>query len=89
MRFLYQAAQSAGNTIDKVQLCGLLSQFPGTLPVLLGMGFRAFSVAPAVIPTLATTIDQLDLKQAQQLVQRVCAASDSQQVRALLGLADL
>jgi phosphoenolpyruvate-protein kinase (PTS system EI component) len=53
------------------------------------MGFRAFSVAPAVIPTLATTIDQLDLKQAQQLVQRVCAASDSQQVRALLGLADL
>jgi phosphoenolpyruvate-protein kinase (PTS system EI component) len=89
MRFLYQAAQSAGNTIDKVQLCGLLSQFPGTLPLLLGMGFRAFSVAPAVIPTLATTIDQLDLKQAQQLVQRVCAASDSQQVRALLGLADL
>jgi phosphoenolpyruvate-protein kinase (PTS system EI component) len=53
------------------------------------MGFRAFSVAPAVIPYLAATLDQLDLKQAQQLAQRVCSAGDSQQVRALLGLADL
>ncbi|MGD8934471.1 MAG: PEP-utilizing enzyme [Gammaproteobacteria bacterium] len=87
LRFLQQAAQSAGNKIDEVQLCGLLSQFPGILPVLLGMGFRAFSVAPAVIPYLAATIVQLDLKQTQQLVHRVCSASDSQQVRALLGLA--
>jgi phosphoenolpyruvate-protein kinase (PTS system EI component) len=70
-------------------LCGLLSQFPGVLTVLTGMGFRTFSVVPAVIPYLAATIDQLDLKQAQQLAQRVCSASDSQQVRTLLGLADL
>jgi phosphoenolpyruvate-protein kinase (PTS system EI component) len=89
LRFLHQAAQSAGTNTDRVMLCGLLSQFPGVLPVLTGMGFRAFTVAPAVIPYLAATLDQLDLKQAQQLAQRVCSASDSQQVRALLGLADL
>lgn len=89
LRFLQQAAQSAGNHIEQVQLCGLLPQFPGVLPVLLGMGFRAFSVAPAVIPYLAATIDQVDLKQAQSLAQRACSASDSQQVRSLLGLADV
>ena len=89
LRFLHQAAQSAGNHIDQVQLCGLLPQFPGVLPVLLAMGFRAFSVTPAVIPSLAATIEQVDLKQAQLLAQRVCSASDSQQVRALLGLADI
>jgi phosphoenolpyruvate-protein kinase (PTS system EI component) len=89
LRFLHQAAQSAGNNIDQVQLCGLLPQFPGILPVLLGMGFRAFSVAPAVIPYLAATIDQVDLKQAQLLAQRACSASDSQQVRVLLGLSDV
>jgi phosphoenolpyruvate-protein kinase (PTS system EI component) len=53
------------------------------------MGFRAFSVAPAVIPYLAATIDQVDLKQAQLLAQRACSASDSQQVRVLLGLSDV
>jgi len=89
LRFLHQAAQAAGNHIEQVQLCGLLSQFPGVLPVLLGMGFRAFSVTPAIIPYLAATIDEVDLKQAQLLAQRACSASDSQQVRALLGLPEL
>ena len=37
-RFLRQAATAAGENIDKVQLCGLLPQMPGVLPVLLGMG---------------------------------------------------
>ena len=50
------------------------------------MGFRAFSVAPAVIPYLAATISHVNLEHAQKLVQQVCSASDSQQVRALLEL---
>jgi phosphoenolpyruvate-protein kinase (PTS system EI component) len=89
LRFLHQAAQSAGTNIEQVQLCGLLPQFPGVLPLLLGMGFRAFSVSPAVIPYLAAMIDQVDLKQAQRFARRACSASDSQQVRVLLGLSNV
>jgi phosphoenolpyruvate-protein kinase (PTS system EI component) len=85
-RFLQQAAESAAGNIDRVQVCGLLSQFPGVLPVLTGLGFRNFSVAPAVIPHLAATIRQFDPEQANRLARQICAARDSQQVRKLLNL---
>jgi phosphoenolpyruvate-protein kinase (PTS system EI component) len=88
-RFILLVAEAAGDNIDKVQLCGLLSQFPGVLPVLLGMGFRSFSVASVYIPYLADSINHVSLKQASLLAQQVCSASDSQQVRALLGLSDI
>ena len=84
--FLQQAAASAAGNIERVQVCGLLAQFPGVLPVLLGLGFRNFSVAPAVIPHLAATVKDVDLDQARELARQVCAARDSQQVGELLGL---
>jgi phosphoenolpyruvate-protein kinase (PTS system EI component) len=86
LRFLQQAAEAAGGNIGRVQLCGLLPQFPGMLPVLLGMGFRNFSLAPAIIPYLAARIQQFSLQRAQKLAQQVCSAGDSRQVRALLEL---
>ena len=80
-RFLRQAADAAGDNIDKVQLCGLLPQLPGVLPVLIGMGFRVFSVAPVMIPYLATTIDQINLAHANALARRTCEAKCSREVR--------
>jgi phosphoenolpyruvate-protein kinase (PTS system EI component) len=82
--FLQQAATAAGKNINKVQLCGLLPQMPGVLPVLLGMGFRVFSVAPVMIPYLANTVNETDPAEAEALARRVCSATDSQQVRELL-----
>ena len=82
--FLQQAATAAGNNIDKVQVCGLLPQIPGVLPVLLGMGFRVFSVAPVMIPYLANTVNVTDLAEAEALAHRVCSSRHSQQVRDLL-----
>ena len=83
-RFLQQAVDDAGKNIDKVQLCGLLPQLPGVLPVLLGMGFRVFSVAPVMIPYLAATMKEIDLALAQARARQVCAAKDSKAVRELL-----
>lgn len=82
--FLQQAATAAGNNINRVQLCGLLPQIPGVLPVLLGLGFRVFSVAPVMIPYLAKTVNETDPAEAAALAHRVCSATDSQQVRELL-----
>ena len=83
-RFLKQAADAAGDNIDRVQLCGLLPQLSAVLPVLLGMGFRVFSVAPVMIPYLAKIASEASLHQAEELARQVCMAKDSEQVRGLL-----
>ena len=83
-RFLAQAAEAAGDNIAKVQLCGLLSQVPGVLPVLLGMGYRAFSVSPVTIPYLADSVAGISVAQAVELAARVCESSNSAEVRSLL-----
>ena len=83
-RFLQIAAQSAAGREDSVQLCGLLPQLKGVLPVLVGMGFRNFSVAPVMVPYLAQTARSLDLSEAEALARQVCQAEDNQAVRSLL-----
>ena len=86
LRFLREAAVAAGEGISEVQLCGLLSQSPGMLPVLVGFGFRSFSVEPRMIPRLAETIRGIDTVSASALAASVCRATDSTTVRGLLGL---
>jgi phosphoenolpyruvate-protein kinase (PTS system EI component) len=86
-RFLRQAAEAAGENLGNVQLCGLLPQMPGVLPVLLGMGYSAFSVEPMMIPYLARITAETSQSQAQVLVDEICAAKESREVRELLGLA--
>jgi phosphoenolpyruvate-protein kinase (PTS system EI component) len=83
-RFLNQAAEAAGDNIDSVQLCGLLPQLPAVLPVLLGMGFRVFSVAPVMLPYLAKIASEASLPQSAELAQQVCMAKNSKQVRGFL-----
>ena len=86
-RLLHQAAQSAGEDIDRIHLCGLLSQVPGVLPALLGLGFRAFSVEPRLLPYLAEVVRNTDTDIAAAQAMAVCAAADARDVRTLLGLA--
>lgn len=43
-RLLAHVARIAGPGVGWVQLCGILPQLPGGLPVLLGLGYRTFSV---------------------------------------------
>jgi phosphotransferase system enzyme I (PtsI) len=67
-----------------VQLCGVLPQLPGVLPVLIGLGFRAFSVEPAQLPWLGEIVTNIRLANAVALAARVCRADSSAGVRALL-----
>ena len=86
-RFLAQVAGAAGQRLDAVQLCGVLPQLPGTLPILLGLGFRVFSVEANLLPWLGQTIAQVRLSAARLLAEEVCAARDTEAVRQLLGVA--
>ncbi len=85
-RFLRTAADRSAGCLQRVQLCGLLSQLPGILPVLVGLGYRVFSVDAQLVPYLAQALHRLTLADATALGTQVCAAADSREVVATLGL---
>jgi phosphoenolpyruvate-protein kinase (PTS system EI component) len=87
-RFMQQIATAAEARLDRIQLCGVLAQLPGVLPILLGLGYRAFSVEAKLLPYLRQTITTTNTADARKLAQQICAAKESRQVLELLGLHD-
>jgi phosphoenolpyruvate-protein kinase (PTS system EI component) len=85
-RFLRQVAEQAGAHQDRLQLCGLLSQLQGVLPVLLGLGYRVFSVDAPFIPHLAKTVERVTVAQCEALAEQVCRARRTREVLEILGL---
>lgn len=83
-RFLSVVAATAGERVGRIQLCGLLPQLPAMLPVLVGLGFRVFSVNPYLVPYMARRAEAMRLSEARLLAERVCGAADSAAVQALL-----
>jgi phosphoenolpyruvate-protein kinase (PTS system EI component) len=85
-RLLRLAAEYLGARPQRARLCGLLPRATGVLPVLLGIGYRTFSVEPVLIPHLAQVVRNSDVRQAGKLAAEVCAAADATAVRRLLGV---
>jgi phosphoenolpyruvate-protein kinase (PTS system EI component) len=85
-RFLRLTAELAGPGVKRVQLCGILPQLPGVLPVLLGLGYRTFSVDVAHAPYLARTVAKRSASEDRSLAEAVCAAASSHAVADLLGV---
>lgn len=85
-RFLRQVAHEAGAASKSILVCGLLAQLPGVLPLLLGLGYRRFSVDPVMIPWLAQSIRTSSLADAMARAEAACGARHSREVRELLGL---
>ena len=86
-RFLRQVADDVQDRLDAVQLCGVLPQLPGILPLLLGLGYRVFSVEATLLPHLWKTIAGTNAGEARMLAERVCRARSSAAVRELLAQA--
>lgn len=85
-RFLHMTAELAGSGVKRVQLCGILPQLPGVLPVLLGLGYRTFSVDVAHAPYLARTAATRSATEDRTLAEAVCRAASGQAVADLLGV---
>jgi phosphoenolpyruvate-protein kinase (PTS system EI component) len=83
-RFLKLVANAASGKSTALQLCGLLPQLPGVLPLLVGLGFRAFSVEPVLLSHLAQAVGAIRLRDAKRFATLACAASDSDAVRSLV-----
>ena len=86
LRLFAQVAAQAGDRLDRIQLCGLLPQVRGILPVLVGMGYRRFSVDGPFIPYLAATLAGVTRVECEAQATAVCAAGTSREVRDILQL---
>jgi len=81
---LREMAVQAGRRLNDVQLCGLLPQIRGVMPLLLGLGYRAYSVEPTLMPARAASVRRVDTAAARALVESVCRTRDASEVRRLL-----
>ena len=85
-RLLRLIAELAGRDVRRVQLCGILPQLPGVLPVLLGLGYRTFSVDVHHAPYMARTVARRSSAEDRSLAEAVCAAPSGGAVADLLGV---
>ncbi|MEQ6341381.1 MAG: phosphoenolpyruvate-protein phosphotransferase [Gammaproteobacteria bacterium] len=86
LRFLRQLADDLDAYTLPTQFCGQMPLYPGMLPVLLGLGFRIFSVEPLAIPHLAQIIANTDISTLHELSIQACKSPDARAVQRLLGL---
>jgi phosphocarrier protein FPr/phosphocarrier protein len=80
IRLATEAADAAGLPVS---VCGGLASDPAAVPILIGLGVRTLSVAPARIPAIKALVRGLDLAGCRDLAVRACAATSAAEVRAL------
>jgi phosphoenolpyruvate-protein kinase (PTS system EI component) len=85
-RVLGGATEAVGECADRLRVCGVLPRLGGILPVLVGLGFRRFSVDSVWIPYLARDLQGLTLDAARSLADSVTRCTESREVRGLLGM---
>lgn len=85
-RLFRQIADQAGENLHRIQLCGVLPQIQGVMPVLLSLGYRHFSVDAPFIPYLAQQVSRTTRTQSRALAEQLCSADTTQQVLDILQL---
>jgi phosphoenolpyruvate-protein kinase (PTS system EI component) len=85
-RLFRQVAEQAGEHLNHIQLCGVLAQMQGVLPVLLGLGYRTFLVDAPFIPHLANRITGITKAECETLAAQVCGATTTHEVLEILQL---
>ncbi|MEQ3552951.1 phosphoenolpyruvate--protein phosphotransferase [Pseudonocardia nematodicida] len=68
-----------------VAVCGEMAADEAAVPLLLGLGVRELSVAPAAVAGVKKAVRGVDVATARDLAARALAAPDAAAVRALLG----
>jgi predicted GNAT family acetyltransferase len=76
---LAAAAETKGRPIS---LCGEIASDPAYTALLLGLGYRSFSVSPSRCLEIKHAIRSIDLAEASQLASRVLALSSAHEIRA-------
>ena len=84
LRLLRRVAVAARRAGRPVSVCGEMAGDPLLVAVLVGLGFRSFSMAPAAIPIVKRTLALVDSGAAADLARRALRAGSAEGVYAEL-----
>ncbi|HET9271859.1 MAG TPA: phosphoenolpyruvate--protein phosphotransferase [Vicinamibacterales bacterium] len=84
LRLLRGVAIASRRAKRPLSICGEMAADPVMVAVLVGLGFRSFSMATSAIPVIKQGIRSVDSKDAVQLARRALRASSADDVHALL-----
>ncbi len=84
LRLIRMVGTAASRHHISASICGQMSSDPLFVPLLIGMGFRQFSVTPQVIPELKEVIRHLTIEKAEAICARVEEMDTARDVEAYL-----
>ena len=84
LRLIQFAAEAAVRARIPISVCGEIAGDPRFTPLLLGLGIRTLSMAPASLPRVKQRLRTLSLAEATRLAGQVMAQSDERRIATLL-----
>jgi phosphoenolpyruvate-protein phosphotransferase (PTS system enzyme I) len=84
LKLLKGLATAAQDKRKDISICGEIAGDPLYLPLLLGLGFRNFSVAPVLLLDLANSVEKYTLPQCETLAEKALQKVTADEVEALL-----
>jgi phosphocarrier protein FPr/phosphocarrier protein len=87
LTLIARTAEAAHAQGRGVAVCGGLAADPAAAPILIGLGVRELSCAPAAIPGVKALIGELTLEQCERWARQALEQESAAAVRALSGVA--
>jgi phosphotransferase system enzyme I (PtsI) len=84
LRLLRTIATDAAEAGCPLSICGEIAADPTLVGLLIGLGFRSFSMAPAAIPVVKRGLRSFDSRKAAEVARGALRARSAEDVRALL-----
>jgi len=84
LRLIDMAVKAAGKRQKPINLCGQMSGSPTYTMLLLGMGFRQFSVAPSAIPEIKRICRSLTISQCEAVASRAMTLENARDIKSYL-----
>ena len=84
LRLLRNVVYDASKSKIGLSVCGEMASEPGNVLLLLGMGVRALSIAPSMIPEIKKVIRSVTIQHCNSLARQALAMNSKRQVSNLL-----
>jgi phosphotransferase system enzyme I (PtsI) len=84
LRLLRLIAEQAGRAGCGLSVCGEMAADPQLAAVLVGLGFREFSMSPGAIPLVKQALGEVDTAEAAEVARAACASRSAGEAAALV-----
>lgn len=84
LRLIRQTIEAGKASRTEVSMCGEMAGDPGAVFLLMGMGLRSFSMAPALITQVKELIRKVSLAEAVELANAALELSAAREIRKLV-----